>query len=62
MAGALAQSEPGVIRVALSRRIWRILGTARVGFSGWNLDSVWCYEASGKYAGELEVVQRESAT
>ncbi len=62
MAGGLAQSEPGVIRVALNRRIWPILGTARVGFSGWNLDSVWCYAASGKYAGELEVVQYESAT
>ncbi len=62
MAGALAQSEPGVIRLALSRRTRRILGTARIAFSRWNLDSVGCYAASGKYAGELEVVQRESAT
>ncbi len=63
MAGAPAQSEPGVIQVALNRRTWRILGTARIGFSGWNLDSVWCYAASGKYAGELVVVvEHESAS
>ena len=62
MAGAVAQSEPGVIRLTLNRRIWRSRGEARIGFSGWNLDSMWCYAASGKYAGGLEVVQRESAT
>ncbi len=62
MAGGPAQSEPGVIRLALNRGIRRILGTARVGFSGWDVDSVWLYAASGKYAGELKVVHRESAT
>lgn len=62
MAGVPARSEPGVIQLTLNRRIWRSPGTARIAFSRWNLDSVWCYPALGKYAGELKVVQHESAT
>ena len=37
MAGAPAQSEPGVIQLTLNRRSWRSPGTVRIGFSRWNL-------------------------